>query len=115
MLLELVYMYNDRYLIILLILFRTLITRLYSLRLLYYILWVGENNIMLVKFHEESKMKISIIFLGLIVIFMGSILSWVIFSNVTVIWLMFRIKIMNLILIMVGFLIFLFKNYSILE
>nr|UPL65786.1 NADH dehydrogenase subunit 5 [Anacestra spiniger] len=74
----------------------------YSVRLVYYCM-LGYNNLIgFSNYYENKIMTNSMIFLVILSITGGSLLSWLLFNNPTVIILSLELKIMCLIMIMIG-------------
>nr|ALO77537.1 NADH deshydrogenase subunit 5 [Ciidae sp. GENSP01] len=82
------------------------LTVCYSLRLTYYLNW-GNFNYVSLNYLGESSFKMIIGMMGLLimVVFMGSLLNWVIFEVPYIIILPFNLKIMTLVFILLGGLI----------
>nr|YP_009186452.1 NADH dehydrogenase subunit 5 [Paraplea frontalis]AHL44236.1 NADH dehydrogenase subunit 5 [Paraplea frontalis] len=79
------------------------LTVCYSTRLMYYLV-VGYNNLYSCQsYFEDNKMTFSMIFLTIMSILGGSILSWLIFIVPNIILLSLILKIMALIFIFIGF------------
>lgn len=99
--LEIIYFSNNRYIIITLIIIRTLIRVLYSLRLIYFL---GLNRNYFFRISEERDIwaLIPIFILGLFVVFAGCSLSWINFLTPIFINISIFVKILNLILIVLG-------------
>nr|UPL65462.1 NADH dehydrogenase subunit 5 [Cymus sp.] len=81
------------------------LTVCYSMRLLYYIMFNNMNMISFGSYIEENNMNLSMIFLGLMGIFSGSSLSWLLFPYPNLVLLPYMIKFMILFFIVLGLLL----------
>lgn len=102
--LEIIYIINNRILLILIIMIRTVFRVIYSMRLLYYLCW-NRNFMMYVNF-EERGINLPIYFMGNLVVFFGSFINWVYFSYLEYVFLWERIKVINLFLVLLGLIYF---------
>nr|YP_011021626.1 NADH dehydrogenase subunit 5 [Paraschizogynium plumachela]WQM21757.1 NADH dehydrogenase subunit 5 [Paraschizogynium plumachela] len=99
MILEYVYMYNVSMFMIIMIILGTMFTMLYSLRLMYYCVWMGIMKGSMVSYEEMGLMNVPVFIMGLLVVFMGSMIFWVMFFKPVFIFLSMKIKVMNLLLV----------------
>jgi len=106
LILEMVYFLNLNPYLFLTILVSTLFTVAYSIRLFYFSLFVRSNIGMVCQFHMTRYIKFSVYILGVKVIFIGRIISWIFYSDPILIYLVLRIKILNLSFILLGRLVF---------
>nr|YP_010321838.1 NADH dehydrogenase subunit 5 [Parasitus fimetorum]UKO33176.1 NADH dehydrogenase subunit 5 [Parasitus fimetorum] len=106
MILEIMYMMNNNYIMLLMIMLATMFTVTYSLRLMYYGMWKGIFESPVQGYYETSLMVNPIMIMGLIVVFLGCALSWVIFPHPIFMHLSFEVKILNLVLISFGIWLF---------
>nr|YP_011010375.1 NADH dehydrogenase subunit 5 [Metrocoris triangulatus]WPW46990.1 NADH dehydrogenase subunit 5 [Metrocoris triangulatus] len=75
----------------------------YSVRLVYYSMIIYPNTYVCQSYSEDKLMNISMIFLVLMSIMSGSLISWLIFSTPVFLAIPFFMKIMSLIMIFIGF------------
>jgi len=101
--------YNNELLLIVefFLLVRIILTVLYSLRLIYYIFWRKILFLSINRFFNDKQLYKPIYFIGVIVIFIGRFVSWVIFSELEVFQLSIIVKNFNLICILFSFIIYL--------
>nr|QEH58948.1 NADH dehydrogenase subunit 5 [Metrocoris sp. XD-2019] len=76
----------------------------YSLRLVYYVMIFNPSSHSCQSYDEDIFMNLSMIFLVMMSIFSGSIISWLIFSTPVFLILPFYMKIMSIIMIILGLL-----------
>nr|WPW47393.1 NADH dehydrogenase subunit 5 [Asclepios apicalis] len=74
----------------------------YSIRLVYYTMVLYPNSYVCQNFVEDNLMNLSMIFLVIMAMISGSLLSWIIFSTPIFLILPFMMKIMSLIFILLG-------------
>nr|YP_009560657.1 NADH dehydrogenase subunit 5 [Gigantometra gigas]AZZ73262.1 NADH dehydrogenase subunit 5 [Gigantometra gigas]AZZ73275.1 NADH dehydrogenase subunit 5 [Gigantometra gigas] len=77
----------------------------YSVRLIYYTMIVGTNSYSCQSYYEDKLMNFSMIFLVIMSIMSGSIISWLIFVTPVFMILPFFMKIFSLIIILMGVII----------
>jgi NADH-ubiquinone oxidoreductase chain 5 len=104
-LLEYFYINNEGIFIVFFVVVGTLFTIIYSLRLIYYILWMGIFNKRLIFFSEEKLILMPIFILGLLSICLGGVLRWLVFLNVDILVINYIVKIFNLYIVFLGLLI----------
>lgn len=107
LILEIIYLNNNSFLFIFLIISRTILTSIYRYRLLYYI-FKNENLFILRNFHESFFINYPIIFLCILVIFIGNFISWIIFPNPFFFFFNKINKLINLIILFLRIFLFLF-------
>jgi len=105
--LELLYSINVNYFIIWALVISTLLTLLYSLRLIFYSLFNSLLTFSLQFYKEVRGLSLPIIFIGFVVILFGRIVSWLIFPHPIYIFMSVWVKLFNLWLIFFCFLFFL--------
>nr|YP_010534097.1 NADH dehydrogenase subunit 5 [Ixodes columnae]UXX50309.1 NADH dehydrogenase subunit 5 [Ixodes columnae] len=106
LMLEFIYMNKSNMMLLILVIVSTSLTFLYSMRMMYYIVWKG---IFIQSFSQnsyESKMIYPIYFLSVMVLLSGSMMSWVMFTNEEMLVMSNFSKIFNLLLIIFSFYIF---------
>nr|YP_010937275.1 NADH dehydrogenase subunit 5 [Ixodes anatis]WKW95232.1 NADH dehydrogenase subunit 5 [Ixodes anatis] len=106
LILEYVYMKMENLSYLILLIMSTGLTVLYCMRMLYYVVWKGIMNTLYFSVDLDKKMVLPIFMLSLVVIFLGNILSWLIFSYEELIVLSNFSKLLNLILISFVFVLF---------
>jgi len=114
LILESVYMLNRRYLFILLIIASTILTVVYSLRLIFYSIWRGLLEVNCQGYYETFYILNPIFIIGVLVVILGGRISWAIFPCPIFVHLTLIVKIINLGLIflgVIGFFIYLNKVF----
>jgi len=101
------YSINVNYFIIWALVISTLLTLLYSLRLIFYSLFNSLLTFSLQFYKEVRGLSLPIIFIGFVVILFGRIVSWLIFPHPIYIFMSVWVKLFNLWLIFFCFLFFL--------
>nr|QUJ10160.1 NADH dehydrogenase subunit 5 [Tropidothorax sinensis] len=81
------------------------LTVFYSIRLVYYVVFNSVNLLSFGCYYEDSSMNFSMIFLCLMSILKGSVLSWLIFPFPCLLLLPFLCKFLSFIFIILGFLL----------
>jgi len=94
-LLEYFYSTNRRLILIIFAILATLLTSLYSLRIIFYLCGIGGINISCFNYEEDTNINYPVFIMGVIVIFMGRIFSWIMFRNLIFINLIFEVKILK--------------------
>jgi len=112
MILELIYVINSNFFIVCFIIVSTILTVIYSLRLIYYRLWRGLLGSSVSNYSETSEIVIPIILIGGVVIFMGRAISWFYFPIPVFISLSFNIKTLNLFIVIIGLVLFIFFKFK---
>jgi len=79
--LEIIYIINTNFLILGFIIISTILTVTYSLRLMYYRVWRGLLESSFLNYYETDNIINPIIFIGVIVVFLGRLLRWAYFPN----------------------------------
>nr|UNO54359.1 NADH dehydrogenase subunit 5 [Carios vespertilionis] len=102
LILEFIYLNEFSFLVVFLLIFATVSTCLYSLRLMYYSMWVGTSKLLTFNYCWLSWMELPIFLMGLIVIMFGSLLGWLIFPNFDLIIVLGGVKLVNLLIVFVG-------------
>nr|YP_010954455.1 NADH dehydrogenase subunit 5 [Tropilaelaps mercedesae]WMV02018.1 NADH dehydrogenase subunit 5 [Tropilaelaps mercedesae] len=115
LILEMMYLLNNSYIMLVMIILGTLFTVLYSLRLIYY-LFFNMSLEYSVSFFEEKNMYYPIYFMGFWTVILGGLLNWLIMDFPNFIFLSLKVKVLNLILIFFGFILILnwlyaYKNF----
>uniref|UniRef100_A0AAU6QE42 NADH-ubiquinone oxidoreductase chain 5 n=1 Tax=Laelaps nuttalli TaxID=2902835 RepID=A0AAU6QE42_9ACAR len=106
MILEFLYLCNNSLLMFFMIFLGTMLTSIYSLRLLI-LMFKNENMMHLSNFHDNLFINLPIMLMCCIVIFFGSFLNWIMFINPMFLFLNFSMKILNLVIISSSFFFFL--------
>ena len=114
--LESIYFFNNRYIRILLIWLRTILTVLYSLRFVYYLFIKINHSInIFINLKNIRNIEKSILYLSFFIIIFGRIISWILNINEYFLFISFGVKIFNLILVIIRLIFYTFifnKNYS---
>nr|QYC94858.1 NADH dehydrogenase subunit 5 [Amblyseius swirskii] len=111
LILEFIYSLNYNLFYIFILLFMTSITVSYSLRLMLMTIFISVNNMNFIVKYEWCKMNSSLFILYSGVVFLGSILNWLIMDKFTIIFFSQCMKSLTLFLLFLGVLvIFFFKN-----
>jgi len=103
--LEIMYLLNNNYLLILIIIFSTRLTVIYSLRIIYYICIKSIFDTAIFYKENINLIETPLLLIGLFVIFLGGALSWLVFPCPIFINILFSIKVLNLGLILFGLLL----------
>nr|UPL65332.1 NADH dehydrogenase subunit 5 [Pachyphlegyas modiglianii] len=74
----------------------------YTIRLIYYLMMGGNNLYYYMNYYEDPKMMASMIYLSMMSIMGGSLMSWLIFIDPIVLFLSSLMKIMSLLFIVIG-------------
>nr|UYL27204.1 NADH dehydrogenase subunit 5 [Alectorobius amblus] len=102
LILEYMYMSSSGILMILMIIMSTVCTSIYSLRVMYYSLWKGGLKLVNFNYSWTIWMEVPIFIMGLVVVFFGSMISWMMILDYELIVLAFEIKIINLLIVVIG-------------
>jgi len=105
LILESIYIFNNSYLLILLLGLARVFTLMYSLRLIYYRIWKKVLDFRVQRYTEEIYIIFPIFIMGGLVIILGRVFSWLIFPIPVFIFL-FSLKVLNLGLVRLGFILF---------
>nr|YP_010535539.1 NADH dehydrogenase subunit 5 [Alectorobius fonsecai]UYB78308.1 NADH dehydrogenase subunit 5 [Alectorobius fonsecai]UYL27217.1 NADH dehydrogenase subunit 5 [Alectorobius fonsecai] len=106
LILEFIYKEDLGMFLVLMIIISTVCTTIYSLRLMYYSLWKGGIKMIEFNYHWSLSMEIPIFMMGIFVLFFGSSLSWLLILNYEMFFLSFNIKMINMLIILMGFWLF---------
>nr|YP_009536366.1 NADH dehydrogenase subunit 5 [Ornithodoros hermsi]AYN50644.1 NADH dehydrogenase subunit 5 [Ornithodoros hermsi] len=102
LILEYIYMKEGSWFVIYVVVVSTICTCVYSLRVMYYTMWGGEIKSADSVFQSLMWMETSIFFLGLMVILFGASMSWVLFPNFDLCVVKLKVKLINMVIIMMG-------------
>nr|UYB77970.1 NADH dehydrogenase subunit 5 [Argas persicus] len=111
LLLEYIYMEESSLFVVFLLIMATVLTCLYSFRLLYYVVWSGLFSSCSVISSLSFFMSWPIFIMGVVVIFFGSMMMWIIFPEPIFIMLGLNIKLLNLLILIFALWTF-FSLYS---
>nr|YP_009480274.1 NADH dehydrogenase subunit 5 [Navis striatus]AIZ58462.1 NADH dehydrogenase subunit 5 [Navis striatus]AIZ58475.1 NADH dehydrogenase subunit 5 [Navis striatus]AMX74129.1 NADH dehydrogenase subunit 5 [Navis striatus]QLD97031.1 NADH dehydrogenase subunit 5 [Navis striatus]QLD97044.1 NADH dehydrogenase subunit 5 [Navis striatus] len=106
MILEYIYSSEKSLLVLILVILATILTCVYSFRLMYFSIWKGLLSVSVINYSFSYMMSIPILVMGVVVIFFGNILMWLIFSQPFFLILNFKIKLLNLMILMIAFWLF---------
>nr|AHF21697.1 NADH dehydrogenase subunit 5 [Subparmatus marinkellei] len=102
LILEFIYMNKFGFIMLFMIVVSTIFTTVYSLRVMFYSMWKGGIKMVDFSYHWSGYMEIPILIMGIVVIFFGSMLSWILILNYEMIFLNFSSKMLNMIIILMG-------------
>nr|YP_009527965.1 NADH dehydrogenase subunit 5 [Ornithodoros sonrai]AYN50618.1 NADH dehydrogenase subunit 5 [Ornithodoros sonrai] len=111
MVLEYIYEMEGNFIILLLVIFSTICTCVYSFRVLYYTVWKGISMVPSNNFPWSFWMEGPIALMGGLVIFMGFFMSWS-FPFFEVVELQTHVKLINLLIIIMGCWVFFLKYFG---
>nr|AMX74190.1 NADH dehydrogenase subunit 5 [Ornithodoros zumpti] len=100
--LEFIYMSSENWCVIYLLVGSTVSTCLYSMRVMYYSLWKGMVWPANYNYWWSYKMEVPIFFMGVFVLGFGSMLSWIIFPNLDIIYVPWNGKLLNMWMVFFG-------------
>nr|YP_010535682.1 NADH dehydrogenase subunit 5 [Alectorobius rioplatensis]UYB78594.1 NADH dehydrogenase subunit 5 [Alectorobius rioplatensis]UYB78607.1 NADH dehydrogenase subunit 5 [Alectorobius rioplatensis] len=106
LILEFMYLSSMGLILLIMVILSTVCTTIYSLRVMYYSLWKGGLSMVDLNYHWSIWMELPIFIMGVIVMFFGSMVSWILILDYEMILLNFEMKMINLEIIMLGMLIF---------
>nr|UYB77983.1 NADH dehydrogenase subunit 5 [Argas sp. San Antonio ARK-2022a] len=95
LLLEYIYMSEKSFFMVFLIILATIFTCLYSFRLLYYVIWKGLFSNCTVILGMSFLMSFPIFIMGVVVVFFGSMMMWIIFPEPVFVILSLDVKLLN--------------------
>uniref|UniRef100_UPI0030DF60D3 NADH dehydrogenase subunit 5 n=1 Tax=Echinolaelaps fukienensis TaxID=2902762 RepID=UPI0030DF60D3 len=98
MILEFMYLSNNSIIFLILIIMSTMLTSMYSLRLLYFII-KNNNNTYMSNYHDNIFINLPIFFMSFTVIFFGSMINWMLFFNPMFFFFNWMNKIINIFII----------------
>nr|YP_008999623.1 NADH dehydrogenase subunit 5 [Antricola mexicanus]AHF21659.1 NADH dehydrogenase subunit 5 [Antricola mexicanus] len=102
LILEYVYMNENGLMMVISVIISTISTSIYSLRVMYYSLWKGGVKMLDYNYHWSYSMEFPIMIMGVVVVFFGANMSWILMMNYEFIVLSFDIKLINLFIIIWG-------------
>nr|YP_010266087.1 NADH dehydrogenase subunit 5 [Messor structor]UHY95048.1 NADH dehydrogenase subunit 5 [Messor structor] len=102
LIMELIYINKINIFMLVLIIMSLILTVIYSVRLYYYMFFSEIKFYSCYSFKEDSLMNISMMILIMLSIFVGSLLNWLFFFDMTLIYLSLSMKIMTLSLCLMG-------------
>nr|YP_010535487.1 NADH dehydrogenase subunit 5 [Alectorobius atacamensis]UYB78191.1 NADH dehydrogenase subunit 5 [Alectorobius atacamensis] len=106
LILEFIYMSGSCLLLLMMVIISTVCTTIYSLRVMYYSLWKGGLSMVDFSYHWSFWMEIPIFIMGILVLFFGSTMSWILILDNEVILLNFEFKMINMLIIFSGLWLF---------
>lgn len=109
LILEISYFLNNSYIFVFLLVTATIFTVSYSLRLGWYVFWAAFRNFSSTNISDSSIILNPILFLGRLVVCLGRVLAWLLFPHPFFFPLRGLVKILNLLLIFLGRMIFFFS------
>nr|YP_009480300.1 NADH dehydrogenase subunit 5 [Reticulinasus faini]AIZ58553.1 NADH dehydrogenase subunit 5 [Reticulinasus faini] len=117
LILEFMYMYENMYLLLMGVIFSTVCTVVYSLRVMYYLLWSGLMKMVNFNYFWSFSMEIPIFIMGLLVMIFGSMMSWVFLLNYEFIFLSFNLSMINFLIVGFGiwFFVIIFEKISMMN
>nr|QHQ98464.1 NADH dehydrogenase subunit 5 [Quadristernoseta cf. intermedia XFX-2019] len=102
LILEVVYGFNMNIFLFICILLSVICTVLYSLRMMYYIIWMSVLKFHSYSYIEDSDMNYPIMIMGIMVVILGSVYSWIFMLYPMFINLMLWLKLVNLFMVLMG-------------
>nr|YP_009000419.1 NADH dehydrogenase subunit 5 [Argas lagenoplastis]AHF21607.1 NADH dehydrogenase subunit 5 [Argas lagenoplastis] len=107
LLLEYIYENEISIFVLILLVMATILTCVYSMRLMYYVIWNALfKNSSMINLSLSMFMWIPIFVMGVVVIFFGSVLMWMIFPEPIFVLLNYDVKMMNLLILVFSMWIF---------
>nr|AHF21620.1 NADH dehydrogenase subunit 5 [Argas sp. SpringbokSA-QMS95171] len=106
LLLEYFYLMENSVFVLFLLVIATVLTCVYSLRLMYYVVWSGLLSKPVVVVSFSMFMGIPVVIMGFSVIFLGSCFMWIIFPEPNFFFLKFNLKCLNLWILLISFWLF---------
>nr|UYB78581.1 NADH dehydrogenase subunit 5 [Alectorobius rietcorreai] len=103
LILEFIYMYENGLLMLVVVIMSTVCTTVYSLRVMFYSLWKGGVKMIEFNYHWSFSMEVPIFIMGLFILFFGSMMSWILIVDYEMIMLNFKVKVINLMIVVTGF------------
>nr|NP_722569.1 NADH dehydrogenase subunit 5 [Ornithodoros moubata]BAC22587.1 NADH dehydrogenase 5 [Ornithodoros moubata] len=104
--LEKIYEKNCNFFVILVMIVATICTCIYSLRVMYYIMWSEPGKLVVFYISWSNWMEVPIFFMGLVVLVFGSVFSWVLFPNYEVGLVFMNLSMINIAILLIGIWIF---------
>nr|AIZ58566.1 NADH dehydrogenase subunit 5 [Ornithodoros compactus] len=104
--LEKIYEKNCNFFVILVMIIATICTCIYSLRVMYYIMWSESGKLVDFYISWSNWMEVPIFFMGLMVLVFGSVFSWVLFPNYEVGLVFMNLSMINIAILLIGIWIF---------
>nr|NP_996546.1 NADH dehydrogenase subunit 5 [Ornithodoros porcinus]BAD12476.1 NADH dehydrogenase 5 [Ornithodoros porcinus] len=112
LILEKIYESNCNFFVILVMITATICTCIYSLRVMYYIMWSEPGSVVIFYISWSNWMEIPIFFMGLMVLVFGSVLSWILFPNYEVGLVFLNLKMINVVILLMGVWFFFFAYFG---
>jgi len=106
LILEYLYLINNSLFLLIIIILRTMFTVIYSFRLFYFLVLKRGVIISYLNYKDLNGIIYPMMFISLIVVFLGSFFNWRVFFFPVFLNLNFKVKILNLFLIILGIYIF---------
>uniref|UniRef100_A0AAU6PCM0 NADH-ubiquinone oxidoreductase chain 5 n=1 Tax=Euseius sacchari TaxID=3061191 RepID=A0AAU6PCM0_9ACAR len=107
LILEMVYILNYNVFFVVLLIFNTLITGAYSFRVIFYSMLMGKKNMALLYYSDWENINKSLFILLPGVIFLGSLVYWMLMLKFDLLFMSIYLKLVNLILVFFCYLLFL--------
>nr|AIZ58631.1 NADH dehydrogenase subunit 5 [Ornithodoros porcinus] len=112
LILEKIYESNCNFFVILVMITATVCTCIYSLRVMYYIMWSEPGSVVVFYISWSNWMEIPVFFMGLVVLVFGSVLSWILFPNYEVGLVFLNLKMINVVILLMGVWFFFFVYFG---
>nr|YP_010550084.1 NADH dehydrogenase subunit 5 [Ornithodoros phacochoerus]AIZ58644.1 NADH dehydrogenase subunit 5 [Ornithodoros phacochoerus]UYL27152.1 NADH dehydrogenase subunit 5 [Ornithodoros phacochoerus] len=112
LILESIYEKNCNFFVILGIVVATVCTCIYSLRVMYYIVWSESGKMTVFFIGWSSWMEIPVFFMGLMVLVFGAVFGWILFPNYEVGLIFLNLKMINVVILLVGLWSFFFVYFG---
>nr|QLD97005.1 NADH dehydrogenase subunit 5 [Proknekalia peringueyi] len=104
--LEYIYSEEKSLLVIFLVILAIISTCVYSLRLMYFSIWKGLLGKSIINYSFSFVMGIPVLIMGMVVIFFGCMLMWMIFPQPLFVMMSFNLKLLNLGILLISFWMF---------
>nr|YP_010535578.1 NADH dehydrogenase subunit 5 [Otobius lagophilus]UYB78386.1 NADH dehydrogenase subunit 5 [Otobius lagophilus]UYB78399.1 NADH dehydrogenase subunit 5 [Otobius lagophilus]UYL27139.1 NADH dehydrogenase subunit 5 [Otobius lagophilus] len=106
LILEYVYVCEESMMVLGLIIIATIFTCLYSLRLMYYSIWSGLLGGSVLSFPFSFRMGVPILIMGVVVVYFGSFMMWLIFPEPFILFMSWKVSMLNLLILLFSFWLF---------
>ncbi|UAT98635.1 NADH dehydrogenase subunit 5 (mitochondrion) [Muscidifurax raptorellus] len=110
--LEMMFMKLNNLFIYLLLIFGTMLTVMYSIRLIYYLMNKSVNINCMNNITENKMMSMSLFILMMLTMIFGMLMNWMVFNNIEYIFLMFQEKMLILIICFMSVYMYMYMDYT---
>nr|AIZ58657.1 NADH dehydrogenase subunit 5 [Ornithodoros phacochoerus] len=112
LILESIYEKNCNFFVVLGMVVATVCTCIYSLRVMYYIMWSEPGKMTVFCIGWSSWMEIPVFFMGLMVLVFGAVFGWILFPNYEVGLIFLNLKMINVVILLIGLWSFFFVYFG---